>query len=104
MGVMKLRITAALLAALALGTAAGCSTAVRHERIEKNDDATITAGVKAALVKEPDLKGSQIDVETTKGIVQLSGFVGSPDDVATAATAARTVKGVRSIRNELRLR
>jgi hyperosmotically inducible protein len=104
MGVMKLRMTAALLAALALGTATGCARGGRQERPEQIDDTAITAGVKAAIVREPVLKASQIDVETKKGIVQLSGYVGSPDDVAAAASVARTVKGVKSIRNDLRLK
>jgi hyperosmotically inducible protein len=99
---MKLRLTAALLATLVLGT--GCATSSRHDSAEQIDDTTITAGVKAAIVKEPVLKASEIDVETSKGIVQLSGYVSSPDDVATAASVARTVKGVKSIKNDLRLK
>jgi hypothetical protein len=46
----------------------------------------------------------EIDVETREGIVQLSGFVSSADDVAAAAAVARTVKGVKSVRNDLRLK
>ena len=71
---------------------------------EKVDDATITAGVKAAMVREPTLKVFEIDVETVKGVVQLSGFVSSADSVAAAASVARTVKGVKSVRNDLRLK
>jgi hyperosmotically inducible protein len=67
-------------------------------------DATITAGVKAAIVREPTLAVSEIDVETEQGVVQLSGFVGSADSVATAASVARTVQGVKSVRNDLRLK
>jgi hyperosmotically inducible protein len=101
---MRLRITATLLAALVLGTATGCAGGGRHDRVEQIDDSAITKGVKAAIVREPVLKASEINVETRKGIVQLSGFVGSPDDVATAASVARTVKGVKSIKNDLRLK
>ncbi len=68
------------------------------------DDATITAGVKAAIVREPTLKVFEIDVETVQGVVQLSGFVSSADSVAAAASVARTVKGVKSVKNDLRLK
>lgn len=98
------RITTALLAALALGTAAGCATDPRPGAEQLVDDATITAGVKAAIVSEPSLKVSEINVETWQGVVQLSGFVSSADSVATAASVARTVKGVKSVRNDLRLK
>lgn len=97
--------TTALLACLALGSLVGCaSTAPGRGVAEIVDDATITAGVKAALVGDPDLKASDINVETYQGVVQLSGFVSSAESVATAATVARTVKGVKSVRNDLRLK
>ena len=97
--------TTALLAALLLGTVSGCATSAKHESVgEYIDDAAITAGVKAAIVKDPTLKASEINVETYQGIVQLSGFVGSAETVATASTVARTVKGVKSVKNDLRLK
>jgi len=97
--------TAALLACLAMGALPGCaSTAPGRAVAELVDDATITAGVKAALVGDPELKASDINVETYQGVVQLSGFVSSAESVATAATVARTVKGVKSVRNDLRLK
>ncbi|MFL6673033.1 MAG: BON domain-containing protein [Massilia sp.] len=100
-----MRLTTALLAALMLGTVGACASTAKHESVgEYIDDAAITAGVKAALVKAPDLKASEINVESYKGVVQLSGFVGSAETVATAATVARTVKGVKSVRNDLRLK
>jgi hyperosmotically inducible protein len=99
------RITTALLAALALGTAAGCASGPQPDSAAQHvDDATITAGVKAAIVGEPSLKVSEINVETWQGVVQLSGFVSSADNVATAASVARTVKGVKSVKNDLRLK
>jgi osmotically-inducible protein OsmY len=102
---MHMRMTTALLAALMLGTVGGCASTAKHESVgEYVDDTAITAGVKAALIKAPDLKASEIKVETYKGVVQLSGFVGSADTVATAAAVARTVKGVKSVRNDLRLK
>ncbi|SFB93245.1 BON domain-containing protein [Massilia yuzhufengensis] len=68
------------------------------------DDATITAGVKAAILRESTLKVAEINVETEQGVVQLSGYVGSADSVAAAASVARTVKGVKSVKNDLRLK
>lgn len=103
----RIGFTTALLACLALGGPAGCaSSAAGGARgvADLVDDAAITAGVKAALVGEPDLKASEINVETYQGVVQLSGFVGSAESVAAAATVARTVKGVKSVRNDLRLK
>lgn len=68
------------------------------------DDSVITAGVKAAIVKNSALKATEINVETYKGVVQLSGFVASPDNVSTAATVAGGVKGVKSVKNDLQVK
>jgi hyperosmotically inducible protein len=97
--------TAALLAALVLGLAnvTGCA-ATAGQAGRAIDDAAVTTGVKAAINGDPNLKVSELEVETTEGIVQLGGYVSSADDVAAAAAAARTVKGVKSVRNDLRLR
>ena len=98
-------IRATVLAALLLGTVGGCtSIGIGQQRAETVDDATITAGVKAAITNDPTLKVSQMHVETSEGVVQLSGFVSSAESVATAASVARTVKGVKSVKNDLRLK
>ena len=96
----------ALLAALILGgPLSGCgSTASLLASDAKVDDSTITAGVKAAIGRSTELNAADIDVATREGIVQLSGYVGSAENVATAASVARTVKGVKSVRNDLRLK
>jgi osmotically-inducible protein OsmY len=96
---------AVLLAALVLGTVSGCAGGGKHETVGQYvDDTGITAKVKAAIVADPRLKATEINVETYQGVVQLSGFVSSAEDVAAAAAAARTVKGVKSVRNDLRLK
>lgn len=101
----QLSITVALVAMLVLGQLGGCAMSGGGGPVAQFvDDATITAGVKAAIVRDPTLKLSEIDVETEQGIVQLSGFVSSADSVAAAASVARTVKGVKSVRNDLRLK
>jgi osmotically-inducible protein OsmY len=99
------RLTAALVAALALGQVTGCAmSGGAGPKVQVVDDVVITAGVKAAIVRDPVLEVAEIDVETEQGVVQLSGFVGSADSVAAAASVARTVKGVKSVRNDLRLK
>jgi osmotically-inducible protein OsmY len=100
-----LSITAALLATLFLGTVTGCaSTASQDSAGQYLDDSAITAGVKAAILNDLSLKVAEINVETYQGVVQLSGFVSSADNVATASSVARTVKGVKSVKNDLRLK
>ena len=96
----------ALLAALMFGgPLAGCgSTAGLLATSPKVDDSTITLGVTEAIKRSTELVTADIDVATSEGIVQLSGYVSSAESVATAASVARTVKGVRSVRNDLRLK
>lgn len=93
-----------LLAGLVLCGIAGCATERPTASPAQADDAGITAGVKAALLGDASLKANEIDVDTDQGVVRLSGFVSSADDVAAAAAVARTVRGVMSVRNELRLK
>jgi osmotically-inducible protein OsmY len=60
--------------------------------------------VKAAIFNEPSLKSAEINVETFKGVVQLSGFVSSRADIAKAVEIARSVKGVTSVKNDMQLK
>ncbi|WP_224945808.1 BON domain-containing protein [Massilia sp. MS-15] len=103
------RIASALLATLLvtqlMGQLAGCAvTESPSVAASPVDDAAITASVKAALAGDPALKVSELGVETAQGVVRLSGFVSSADSVAAAASVARTVQGVKSVRNDLRLK
>ena len=68
------------------------------------DDTVITAKVKAAVLAEPTLKSAEINVETFKGRVQLSGFVSSKADMDRATMVARGVKGVTSVANDMRMK
>lgn len=95
---------AILLGVLVLTTVTGCAGGMPGGAERQVDDASVTAGVKAAIAREPALKGSEIQVDTDQGVVELSGFVSSAEDVATAAAVARTVRGVQSVRNDLRLK
>jgi osmotically-inducible protein OsmY len=80
----------------------GCASTPKREGTgEYIDDSAITTKVKAAILNESSLKVFQINVETFKGEVQLSGFVDTPQSVSKAGEVARGVKGVKSVKNNL---
>jgi osmotically-inducible protein OsmY len=80
----------------------GCAATHKRESTgEYVDDSVITTKVKAAIFNEPTLKTMQINVETFKGDVQLSGFVDSAESVDKAEAVARNVNGVVSVKNDL---
>jgi osmotically-inducible protein OsmY len=94
----------AILFALATSSLAMTSCAAiegRQTTGEYVDDATITTKVKAEIVKDPDLKVTQIGVETFKGTVQLSGFVDSAAKSSKAAQIASAVDGVKQVKNDI---
>jgi osmotically-inducible protein OsmY len=96
---------ATMLFAASLLAVAGCgSTPTREGTGEYVDDTVITAKVKASIFNEPTIKASEINVETYKGAVQLSGFVADPRDASKAADIARGVKGVTSVKNDVRVK
>lgn len=85
--------------------AIGCaSTSTQESTGQYIDDTAITTKVKTAIFNEPSLKVAQINVETYKAVVQLSGFVDSRADVSKAASVARSVDGVVSVKNDIRLK
>jgi len=95
----------AVFLALTLATTLGCATTATKEGTGQYvDDSVITTKVKAAIFNEPTLKSAEINVETFKGIVQLSGFVSSEADIHKAIEVARAVHGVRSVKNDMRLK
>jgi len=80
----------------------GCAATHKRESTgEYVDDSVITTKVKTAIFNEPTLKTLQINVETFKGDVQLSGFVDSAESVNKAEEVARNVNGVVSVKNDL---
>jgi len=80
----------------------GCASTPKREGTgEYIDDSVITTKVKAAILNDSSLKVFQINVETFKGQVQLSGFVDSAQSVKKAGEVARSVKGVTSVKNNL---
>jgi osmotically-inducible protein OsmY len=68
------------------------------------DDSTITTKIKEAFVSDPQVKASQINVETMQGVVQLSGFVDSPKSEARAVELAHQVHGVTSVKDNILIR
>ena len=100
-----IRLIAAIFVALTLLTAIGCASTHEHEATgEYVDDSVITSKVKAAILAEPTLSSAEINVETFKGVVQLSGFVNSKADISKAVAVARSVGGVKSVNNDMRLK
>jgi osmotically-inducible protein OsmY len=84
---------------------AGCASTAKEESTgEYIDDSVITTKVKAAFVEDDDLKAAEIKVETFKGVVQLSGFVANPNHVSKATKVAHEVPGVKSVKNDIRVK
>jgi osmotically-inducible protein OsmY len=95
----------AVFLAVTLVTAVGCSSTSKQEGTgEYVDDTVITSKVKTAVFNEPMLKSAEINVETFKGVVQLSGFVSSQAAANKAVEVARRVGGVTSVKNDMRIK
>ena len=91
-----------LLCTLLLASFMGCAGSdTRQSTGQYVDDSAITAKVKAAIFDEDSLKSRQINVETFKGVVQLSGFVDSSKNYNKAEQIARDVDGVKSVINNI---
>lgn len=98
------RFSAVLLAALMLAVV-GCAGTATHESTgEYVTDSWITTKVKAALVDSPVVKATEVNVETFKGEVQLSGFVSSQTAMNEAVRVARGIKGVTAVKNDMRIK
>jgi osmotically-inducible protein OsmY len=98
------RISLACTAA-ALTVLMGCAATSKSEGTGQYiDDSVITTKTKAAIFNDPTLKASEINVETYKGRVQLSGFVKSQADINQALELTKGVAGVVSVKNDMRLK
>lgn len=101
----SLKRISALLAAVALASAAGCAaTSTRESTGQYVDDSVITTRVKTAIFNDPMLKSAEINVETFKGRVQLSGFVSSRASIDQAVSVAQGIGGVTGVKNDMRLK
>ena len=97
-----LKICSTFLLTVSMLLAIGCaSSSTGSSTGEMIDDTVITTKVKAAIFQDDELSASEINVETFKGVVQLSGFVSDRSDVPRAAVVARGIAGVVSVKNSL---
>ncbi len=94
-------VAEAMCAAALLGCA---STRTQESTGEYIDDAALTTKVKTALLADKQVSGLAINVETFKGTVQLSGFANSEAEREKAEKLAREVKGVKTVKNDIRVK
>jgi osmotically-inducible protein OsmY len=95
-------VTQVFMLFMLIGTLMSCASTSKQSGMgEYVDDTVITTKVKSMLAADDFLKSFEISVETYKGIVQLSGFVDSQATIDTAGKIARTVEGVKSVKNNL---
>ena len=94
-----LKLTA-ILGVLALASACS-STRTQQSAGEVIDDSTLTSKVKVGLIDDPVTKAGQINVETYRGVVELGGFVDNAQQKEQATKVARSVTGVKEVRNNL---
>jgi osmotically-inducible protein OsmY len=101
----KIQKLSLALAAIAAAVTMGCASSPRSEGTgEYVDDTVVTAKVKTAIFEQPGLKSAEINVETFKGVVQLSGFVSSQANADSAVMVAKGVHGVKSVKNDMRVK
>ena len=101
----QVKLVSAVFMAVLLVSFLGCAgTSQKEGTGEYVDDSVITTKVKSTIFHEPGLKSSEINVETFKGVVQLTGFVNSQADINRAVELARSVSGVKSVKNDMRLK
>lgn len=101
----RAKLVIALFATIALAILGACSSTPTQESTGQYlDDSVITTKVKAAILDEPTLKSAEINVETFKGVVQLSGFISSQASAARAIEIARGVTGVKSVKDDMRIK
>ena len=88
-----------------VATLVACASTSKQEGMgEYVDDSVITTKVKSLLAADDFLKSFQIGVETYKGVVQLSGFVNSQAAGDKAVEIAKSVQGIKSVKNDLNVK
>ena len=101
----QLKRFSGLLLAIAFVAIQGCAgTATQESTGAYVTDSWITTKVKAALVEDSLVKATEVNVETYKGVVQLSGFVSSTAAINQAVRVANGIQGVTSVRNDMRVK
>lgn len=94
-------ISAATLMGALLAVGGCASTSTQRSAGQTIDDGVITAKVKAELIDNDIVEAGEVNVNTYRGVVQLSGFVDSNDEKSQATKAAQSVEGVKEVRNDL---
>jgi osmotically-inducible protein OsmY len=101
----QLKLISILLGAIALTSIVGCASTNKQESAGQYvDDSAITTRVKTTIFNDPYLKSTEINVETFKGRVQLSGFVNSQAAINRAVVVTQGVAGVTSVKNDMQLK
>ncbi len=109
----QLKTISIIILPVIFATLIGCASTPKKESASPSkkevaeeyiEDSVITAKVKTAIFKESTLKSSEINVETFKGAVQLSGFVNSKADILKAVEVTNGVKGVTSVKNGMQVK
>ena len=94
-----------MIAALALAACASKEPETKRTTGEFTNDAALTAKVKSAIATDVGARtAAAINIETYRGIVQLTGFVDSREQAAKAEAAAKKVDGVKSVKNDVRIK
>lgn len=100
-----LKFIANAMLALTFLTMIGCASSQQHESTSGYvSDSWITSKVKYAVMRDNTLDSNEINVETFKGVVQLSGFVSSEQQITNAVEVANAIKGVKSVKNDMHVK
>ena len=101
---MRRFVQAFVIAVAVASGVAGCAVTSGQESTGQYvDDATITTHVKARFAKDPTVSAMRINVDTMKGVVQLSGFAKNDAERKQAETLASTVSGVKEVKNDIKV-
>lgn len=100
---IRRRLKVVTLVAAILAVSACAPTRTRESTGEVVDDSVVTTRVKTALINDPITKAHQIDVDTRRGVVQLSGFVDSANERSEAVAVARKVNGVKEVQDNMKV-
>ena len=98
------KITVLLFSGVLISLTACAASDTKESTGQYVDNSVLTAKVKAAIFNEPTLKSSEITVQSFKGEVQLSGFVSSIEQTNKAVDIAKTIPGVTSVKNDMRVK
>ena len=98
------KITQSLMVIGLVWLLSGCQTLTGETLGQNIDDTTITTSVKTKLAAEKGITLTRVQVDTNRGVVQLSGVVDSPADRSRAEQITRGVGGVKSVVNNLQVK